>query len=48
MRNSDIEKNKLFHRDKRQEFVFALDMLRSASLQDIAQHFQVEINKLMT
>jgi hypothetical protein len=44
----EVEKNKLFHRDKRQEFVFALDMLRSASLQDVAAHFQTEINKLMS
>ena len=43
----EVEKNKLFHRDKRQEFVFALDMLRSASQQDISTHFQQEINKLM-
>jgi hypothetical protein len=43
----EVEKNKLFHFDKRQEFVFALDMLRSASLQDVSTHFQLEINKLM-
>ena len=44
----EVEKNKFFHRDKRQEFVFALDMLRSASVQDVSQHFQQEINKLMS
>jgi len=44
----EVEKNKLFHRDKRQQFVFALDMLRSASLADVSQHFQQEINKLMS
>ncbi|KIG13319.1 hypothetical protein DB30_00321 [Enhygromyxa salina] len=44
----EVEKNKLFHRDKRQEFVFALDILRAASLQDTSQHFQQEINKLMS
>jgi hypothetical protein len=43
----EVEKNKLFHFDKRQEFVFALDMLRSASMQDVSTHFQTEINKLM-
>ena len=43
----EVEKNKFFHRDKRQEFVFALDMLRSASQQDVSTHFQQEINKLM-
>jgi hypothetical protein len=43
----EVEKNKMFHRDKRQEFVFALDMLRAASLQDTSLHFQQEINKLM-
>jgi hypothetical protein len=43
----EVEKNKLFHFDKKQEFVFALDMLRSASLQDVSNHFQTEINKLM-
>ena len=43
----EVEKNKFFHRDKRQEFVFALDMLRSASLADVSAHFQTEINKLM-
>jgi hypothetical protein len=43
----EVEKNKLFHFDKRQEFVFALDMLRSASLQNVSTHFQTEINKLM-
>ncbi len=44
----EVEKNKLFHRDKRQEFVFALDMLRSASLADVSAHFQTEINTLMS
>lgn len=44
----EVEKNKFFHRDKHQEFVFALDMLRSASLADVSQHFQQEINKLMS
>ena len=44
----EVEKNKMFHRDKRQEFVFALDMLRSAPLTDISAHFQQEINKLMS
>jgi hypothetical protein len=44
----EVEKNKLFHRDKRQECVFALEMLRAASLQDTSQHFQLEINKLMS
>jgi hypothetical protein len=43
----EVEKNKLFHFDKRQEFVFALDRLRSASVQDVSTHFQLEINKLM-
>ena len=43
----EVEKNKLFHFDKKQEFVFALDMLRSASLQDVSNHFQTEINKMM-
>ena len=36
----EVEKNKFFHRDKHQEFVFALDMLRNASLQDVSTHFQ--------
>jgi hypothetical protein len=44
----EVEKNKFFHRDKRQEFVFALDMLRNASLADVSNHFQTEINKLMS
>ena len=44
----EVEKNKFFHRDKRQEFVFALDMLRSASQQQVSEHFQTEINKLMS
>ena len=43
----EVEKNKLFHFDKRQEFVFALDMLRSASVQQVSTHFQTEIDKLM-
>jgi hypothetical protein len=43
----EVEKNKLFHFDKRQEFVFALDMLRSASVQQVSMHFQTEIDKLM-
>jgi hypothetical protein len=44
----EVEKNRLFHFDKKQEFVFALDRLRSASVQDLAQHWQIEINKLMS
>jgi hypothetical protein len=44
----EVEKNRLFHFDKKQEFVFALDRLRAASVQDLAQHWQVEINKLMS
>ncbi|MFO7567422.1 MAG: FHA domain-containing protein [Enhygromyxa sp.] len=44
----EVEKNKLFHFDKKQEFVFALDMLRNASLADVSAHFQTEINKLMS
>ncbi|HLT36054.1 MAG TPA: hypothetical protein VK034_07205, partial [Enhygromyxa sp.] len=43
----EVEKNRLFHFDKKQEFVFALDMLRNASLADVSAHFQTEINKLM-
>jgi hypothetical protein len=43
----EVEKNKFFHRDKRQEFVFALEMLRNASVADVSAHFQIEINKLM-
>ena len=44
----EVEKSKLFHRDKKQEFVFALDQLRAASMQALAQHWQAEINKLMS
>jgi hypothetical protein len=43
----EVEKNKLFHFDKRQEFVFALDMLRSASVQQVSPPFQAEIDKLI-
>jgi hypothetical protein len=43
----EVEKNKLFHFDKRQEFVFALDVLRSATVQQVSVHFQTEIDKLM-
>ncbi len=43
----EVEKNKLFHFDKRQEFVFELARLRAASVQDLAQHWQIEIDKLM-
>ncbi|MFV8753188.1 FHA domain-containing protein [Nannocystaceae bacterium ST9] len=43
----EVEKNKLFHFDKRQEFVFELARLRAASIQDLAQHWQIEIDKLM-
>jgi hypothetical protein len=43
----EVEKNKLFHFDKKQEFVFELARLRAASVQDLAQHWQIEINKLM-
>ena len=42
-----VEKSKLFHRDKRQKFVFDLARLRAASVQELAQHWQTEINKLM-
>ncbi|PRP95112.1 FHA domain-containing protein [Enhygromyxa salina] len=44
----EVEKSKLFSFDKRQEFTFALDRLRAASVQDLAQHWQTEINKLMS
>lgn len=44
----EVEKNRLFHFDKKQEFVFALDRLRAASVQDLAAHWQTEINKLMS
>ncbi len=43
----EVEKNKLFHFDKRQEFVFELARLRTASVQDLALHWQTEIDKLM-
>ena len=43
----EVEKNKLFHFDKKQEFVFELARLRAASVQDLAQHWQIEIDKLM-
>jgi pSer/pThr/pTyr-binding forkhead associated (FHA) protein len=43
----EVEKNKLFHFDKRQEFVFELARLRAASVQELAQHWQAEIDKLM-
>jgi hypothetical protein len=43
----EVEKSKLFHFDKRQEFVFELTRLRSASVQDLALHWQTEIDKLM-
>jgi hypothetical protein len=43
----EVEKSKLFSFDKREEFVFALDRLRAASLAELAQHWQTEINKLM-
>lgn len=43
----EVEKSKLFQRDKREDFVFALDRLRTASVQELAQHWQAEINKLM-
>ncbi|MCA9694893.1 MAG: hypothetical protein KC636_35270, partial [Myxococcales bacterium] len=42
-----VEKSKLFHFDKKQEFVFDLQKLRAASVPDVARHFQTEINKLM-
>jgi hypothetical protein len=44
----EVEKSKLFSFDKRQEFTFALDRLRAATVQDLAQHWQLEINKLMS
>ena len=43
----EVEKNKLFHFDKKQEFVFELARLRAASVHDLAQHWQIEIDKLM-
>jgi hypothetical protein len=43
----EVEKSKLFHFDKRQEFVFELTRLRSASVKDLALHWQTEIDKLM-
>ena len=43
----EVEKNRLFHFDKKQEFVFALDKLRAATIADLAQHWQTEINKMM-
>ncbi|MFO7564879.1 MAG: FHA domain-containing protein [Enhygromyxa sp.] len=44
----EVEKNRLFHFDKKQEFVFDLARLRAASVQDLATHWQTEINKLMS
>jgi hypothetical protein len=44
----EVEKNRLFHFDKKQEFVFALDRLRAASVHELAQHWQTEITKLMS
>jgi hypothetical protein len=43
----EVEKSKLFHFDKRQEFVFELARLRTASVKDLALHWQTEIDKLM-
>ena len=43
----EVEKSKFFHRDKRQKFVFELARLRASSTQELAQHWQTEINKLM-
>jgi hypothetical protein len=44
----EVEKSRFFSRDKRQEFVFELARLRSATVQDLANHWQTEINKLMS
>jgi hypothetical protein len=44
----EVEKSRLFSFDKRQEFTFELARLRAATVQDLAQHWQIEINKLMS
>ncbi|MGB1013695.1 MAG: FHA domain-containing protein [Nannocystaceae bacterium] len=43
----EVEKTKLFKFDKKNEFIYDISKLRSASNQDVSQHFQEEINKLM-
>jgi hypothetical protein len=42
-----VEKSKLFHFDKKQEFVLDITKLRTATREDVSAHFQAEINKLM-
>ncbi|MCA9720697.1 MAG: FHA domain-containing protein [Myxococcales bacterium] len=42
-----VEKSRLFHFDKKQEFVFDIAKLRAASRDEVSQHFQTEINRLM-
>lgn len=42
-----VEKSRLFHFDKKVEFVFDIAKLRAASRDEVGQYLQTEINKLM-